>query len=44
MTSEDITILLKYLIKAVVPPMDHDAFLQAVARLEALQIKAQKVA
>jgi hypothetical protein len=44
MTNEDLNILLKYLIKTVVPPVDHDAFIKAVERLEALRLKAQKVA
>jgi hypothetical protein len=44
MTTQDIDILIKYLIKAVVPQADHDAFFQAVQRLEALKTKAQKAA
>lgn len=44
MTKADVEILLKYLVKAVVPPNDHEAFILAVERLAALQIKAKKVA
>lgn len=44
MTHADIEILLKYLVKVVVPPADHDDFIQAVERLEALLHKGKKVA
>lgn len=44
MTREDIDILLKYLIKSIVPQADHDAFLTAVAKLEALKTKAKTAA
>lgn len=44
MTRADIEILLKYLVKVVVPPADHDDFIQAVERLEALLHKAQNAA
>jgi len=44
MTHADIEILLKYLVKVVVPPADHDDFIKAVERLEALLHKAKKVA
>jgi hypothetical protein len=44
MTNEDLNILLKYLIKTVVPPVDHDAFIKAVEHLESLRLKAQKAA
>jgi hypothetical protein len=44
MTHADIEILLKYLVKVVVPPTDHDEFIRAVERLEALLRKEKKVA
>jgi hypothetical protein len=44
MTHADIEILLKYLVKVVVPPADHDEFIRAVERLEALLYKGKKVA
>lgn len=44
MTQQDIDILLKYLVKAVVPPADHDTFLKAVERLAALRNKAIRAA
>ena len=44
MTQQDIDILLKYLMKAVVPAADHDSFLKAVERLEALRSKENKAA
>ena len=37
MTSEDISILVKYLQKAVVPQADQDAFIKALERLLALR-------
>jgi len=37
MTSEDISILLKYLQKAVVPQADQDAFIKALEHLLAIQ-------
>jgi len=39
MTQQDLDILLKYLVKAVVPPNDHESFLKAVERLAALRSK-----
>lgn len=44
MTRADIEILLKYLYKVVVPAADHDQYIQAVERLEALIRKEKKVA
>jgi hypothetical protein len=44
MTQQDLDILLKYLVKAVVPPNDHDSFLKAVERLAALRTKAIQAA
>ena len=44
MTQQDLDILLKYLVKAVVPPNDHDSFLKAVEQLAALRIKANQAA
>lgn len=44
MTRSDIEILLKYLYKVVVPAADHDKYIQAVERLEALLNKGKKVA
>jgi len=44
MTRQDIEILLKYLVKATVIPTEHDAFIRAVERLEALLNKARTAA
>lgn len=44
MTRADIEILLRYLTKATVPMADQDAFLQAVAHLEALLHKRSAAA
>ena len=44
MTQQDIDILLKYLVKAVVPANDHDSFLKAVERLAALRSKENQAA
>lgn len=44
MTQQDLDILLKYLVKAVVPPNDHDAFLKAVERLASLRSKEIRAA
>lgn len=44
MTQQDLDILLKYLVKAVVPPNDHDAFLKAVEQLASLRSKEIRAA
>jgi hypothetical protein len=44
MTQQDIDILLRYLVKVVVPQNDHDAFILAVERLVALRDKAFQAA
>jgi hypothetical protein len=44
MTRRDVEILLKYLTKVPVPPTEHDEFIRAVERLEALLHKAKQVA
>jgi hypothetical protein len=42
MTRRDVEILLKYLTKVPVPPNEHDQFIQAVERLEALLRKGKQ--
>jgi hypothetical protein len=44
MTEQDITILIQYLRKVVVPSNDHEAFLKAFERLQALVNHAKQAA